>query len=119
MVLIRIVYWDEVDGEAKQMDIQHTDWVAQAPNTILKIFVERQPNVWLESTGQSAYALVQRNSDQKYYFGGFNSITLRSLDGDKWEVAIENAVNSFKPEMKLGKEITDQQWAVVNSTAWV
>ena len=118
MVLIRIVYWDEVAGEAKAKDIQHTDWIAEAPDTILKIFIERQPNVWFEYTGQSAYALVQRNSDNKWFFGGFNNITLRSLDNDRWEVPIENAMTP-RPEVKIGKQITDAQWAIVNSTAWV
>jgi hypothetical protein len=116
MVTVRVIKWNGTSAEAHP-DFDHTTWDTNAPDDILIVYVNRG-GTWVELLGWSAYVLKQRQSDSKYFFGGFNPINLRAVDGDTWEIPIEQVITD-RPEIKFGIEITNAQWSQVLTTQWV
>jgi len=115
LVLIRIIYYES--QEVKQKDIQHSDWQADAPNTILKLFIERAPGTWREIFGYGGYILHQ-HTDGKYYFGGINNTVMKTLKGESLELPVETFTKTH-PSLKYGIEVPNDVWISVNSKKWV
>lgn len=114
MTLIRIVYWK--NDKAETMDIDHTDWITKAPNTILKLFIQKAADSWIELAGKNAYII--RDIDGVCFRGSVTNSELSGVSGQKRDPTLETLINP-RPSLKFGIAIPDNKWAEINSREFV
>jgi len=113
MTQLTIFYIDA--GEIAKKTIDHTAWEADAPHDILKIWIKKADDSWVEFSGWGAYYF--KDIDGKPAWGGINAINQVEDFGTQKLMKVEDifARNIAPAFLKYGLEVSRTVWNDVDN----
>ncbi len=114
MVKLLIVYY--FMEQILSIEIDHENWVKDAPDTILKVFMQKPDDTWISIEGWNAYVVIE--DDGIPYIGGVHNTVIFNNEGNSRDAPIEELIEKNR-EVKFGIAVSDEVWEQVKQMEFV